>query len=187
MSALDVGNVFQTKAGCFQSTADELQAKLNQATLALKQAGMGDTKKIGGYLFSTMILRALAAERFEGAFSEEHGQIPSLPRPLETLRRFDARRAISRRFNRGSTWCREPQVDYGAASWRFRRLAIPVRRREGLVRQLHRPAKGVGSPNGDTQSQAIPQIVSRISRYRSSGPIAGRVTVLRAPASHRDK
>lgn len=62
MSALDVGNVFQTKAGCFQSTADELQAKLNQATLALKQAGMGDTKKIGGYLFSTMILRALAAE-----------------------------------------------------------------------------------------------------------------------------
>ena len=62
MNTLDVGNDFQTKAGCFQSTADELQVKLNQATLALEQAGTGDARKIGGYLFSTMILRALAAE-----------------------------------------------------------------------------------------------------------------------------
>lgn len=62
MNNVDVGNEFQTKAGCFQTTSDELQAKLNQATLTLKQAGKGDTRKIGGYLFSTMILRALATE-----------------------------------------------------------------------------------------------------------------------------
>lgn len=40
MNTIDVGDEFQTKAGCFQTTADELQAKLNLATLALKQTGM---------------------------------------------------------------------------------------------------------------------------------------------------
>ena len=58
----DVGNDFQTKARCFQSTADELQAKLNKAALVLRKTSVGDTRKIGGYLFSTVILRALAAE-----------------------------------------------------------------------------------------------------------------------------
>ncbi|MYA59493.1 MAG: hypothetical protein F4X40_02890 [Chloroflexi bacterium] len=62
MSIRDAGNEFLTKAGCFQATADELQAKLSQATLALQHGGTGDARKIGGYLFSTMILQALAAE-----------------------------------------------------------------------------------------------------------------------------
>ena len=62
MNTLDAGNEFLTKAGCFQTTADELQAKLNQSTLTLKRTGIGDSRKIGGYLFSTIILRALAAE-----------------------------------------------------------------------------------------------------------------------------
>ena len=62
MTATDAGNEFPTKAGCFQATADEFQPKPGQATSALQHGGMGDSGKIGGYLFATMILRALAAE-----------------------------------------------------------------------------------------------------------------------------
>ena len=57
-----VGDSFQTKADCFQATADELQAKLNEASLVLRKTGVADSRQIGGYLFSTVILRALAAE-----------------------------------------------------------------------------------------------------------------------------
>lgn len=62
MNALHAGDEFLTKAVCFQTTADELQAKLSQATLALQQGRTGNSRKVGGYLFSTMILRALATE-----------------------------------------------------------------------------------------------------------------------------
>jgi len=60
MNIRDAGNDFPTNAACFQTAADDLRTKLHQATLTLKQAGFGNSKKIGGYLFSTMILRAFA-------------------------------------------------------------------------------------------------------------------------------
>lgn len=62
MNTHDASNEFLIKAVCFQTTADELQAKLNQATLALQQGRTGNSRAFGGYLFSTMILRALATE-----------------------------------------------------------------------------------------------------------------------------
>ena len=53
---------FQTKADCFRSAAAYLTSKLRRAEKDMHQTGIADAAQVGGYLFSSVVLYALAAE-----------------------------------------------------------------------------------------------------------------------------